>query len=219
MTQDVTGLHRSVKNVVEFTFRMQKHKSLGLSKRYRVDIYEGWKINSRTRIDHRQCAYDPAIFPLYLSYAGGKGQESAIDKRQNIFANRTLWVYAGLALACATTSVYFVLRFFDTTPSSKPSAGAANAASPVASASRPQQVPTRALPAMSGTWRISGSIDVGTERWVIISDASGRIRLESPSLFHGIGPAMIGEVDGEKVSTWAGPSPASSKVVAGGLPR
>lgn len=219
MTQDVTGLHRSVKNVVEFTFRMQKHKSLGLSKRYRVDIYEGWKINSRTRIDHRQCAYDPAIFPLYLSYAGGKGQESAIDKRQNIFANRTLWVYAGLAVACAATSVYFVLRFFTATPASKPIAGSTNAAPAAASTERPQQAPTRSRPAMSESWRISGSIDVGAERWVIISDATGRIRLESPSLFHGIGPAMIGEVDGEKVSTWAGPSPASSKVVTEGLPR
>jgi zona occludens toxin len=219
MTQDVTGLHRSVKNVVEFTFRMQKHKSLGLTKRYRVDIYEGWKINSRTRIDHRQCAYDPAIFPLYLSYAGGKGQESAIDKRQNIFANRTLWVYAGLAVACAATSIYFVLRFFTTTPASKPIAGAANSARATASTAGPQQAPTRALPAMSETWRISGSIDVGSERWVVVSDASGRIRLESPSLFHGTGPAMIGEVDGEKVSTWAGPLPSSSKVATEALSR
>ncbi len=211
MTQDVTGLHRSVKNVIEFTFRMQKHKSLGLAKRYRVDIHEGWKINGKTRIDHRQKSYDPEIFPLYQSYAGGQGTESAIDKRQNILGNRTLWMYAGGFVVLSIISGVSIWRFFHPTAaesSRPPSATASPVAAPQPSVSKANPLP------MSDSWRIVGEYQSGTDRWVVVSDEAGRLRVESPSVFTSFGPVMVGDVDGARVARWTGRIPRAPIVQA-----
>jgi zona occludens toxin len=210
MTQDITGLHRSVKNVVEFTFRMHKLKSLGLNRRYRVDIHEGWKLNSKTRIDQRQKAYDPKIFPLYQSYAGGAGQENQIDKRQNILAKRSLWVYAGLTVVLAMVSGYGVWRFFH--QGGAPGAGKQDVpkvAEQDSAASVPSSSESGEVPPVSQGWRIVGSYSLGSERWVVIGDAQGRLRVESPSVFHSTGIAAIGEIDGERVTYWSGSTEGS----------
>lgn len=201
MTQDVTGLHRSVKNVIEFTFKMQKHKSLGLAKRYRVDIHEGWKINGKTRIDHRQRRYDPEVFPLYQSYAGGQGTESAIDRRQNILGNRALWMYSGGFVVLSMISGVSVWHFFH------PKQAKATESVAVSKASTSAMPVTQAKvesPAFSETWRIVGEYQTGSDRWVVVADQFGRLRLESPSLFSSTGAAMIGVIDGSRVARWTG---------------
>ncbi|MCL2658823.1 MAG: Zonular occludens toxin [Betaproteobacteria bacterium] len=204
MTQDVTGLHRSVKNVIEFTFKMQKHQSLGLAKRYRVDIHEGWKINGKTRIDHRQKAYDATIFPLYQSYAGGQGTESAIDKRQNIFGNRTLWMYAGGLVVLSIISGVSVWRFFHASGVKHPSpAAAASSPKPVA----PAMAAKAYRPPFSDAWHIVGQYQSGSDRWVVVADDAGRLRVESPSVFTASGPAMVGDIDGARVTFWTGRVP------------
>lgn len=206
MTQDITGLHRSVKNVVEYTFKMHKHKSLGLASAYRVEIYEGWKCNSKTQIDRRQKTYDKEIFPLYQSYTGGQGTETAIDKRQNIFANKTLWAYAAGFVCLMAICGISLWKFFHPV-TAKNDAPANTNATPAASASAPVK-PIHEKPTFSEVWRISGSYSVGTDRWIVLSDGAGRLRLESPSVFTS-GAAAIGEVDGERVTTWSGASSRS----------
>ncbi len=204
MTQDVTGLHRSVKNVIEFTFRMQKHKSLGLAKRYRVDIFEGWKLNSKTRIDHRQKGYDPQIFPLYQSYAGGQGLESAIDKRQNILGNRTLWLYGAGFVVLSLISGFSVWRFFHPPGATKPQAS--SAAQTIATAPG-QSTPAHfkpEIPPFSDTWRIVGEYQTGNERWIVVANQDGRLRVESPSVFSSTGAAMVGDIDGSRIARWTG---------------
>ncbi|MBM5573653.1 zonular occludens toxin domain-containing protein [Deefgea sp. CFH1-16] len=202
MTQDVTGLHRSVKNVIEFTFRMQKHKSLGFSKRYRVDIHEGWKLNSKTRIDTRQKSYDPKIFPLYQSYTGGQGQETVIDKRQNIFANKTLWVYAIFLIILMLISGVATWRFFHPPSTSKPSSLKDSIA--VSTSAVPSVIPPKEKQLFSENWRVVGSFETDGERWSVVVDNSGRLRVESPSIFHASDIAMIGEIDGERVTRFSG---------------
>jgi zona occludens toxin len=213
MTQDITGLHRSLKNVIEFTFRMQKHKSLGMTKRYRVDIFEGWKLNQRTRIDHQQKAYNPDIFPLYQSYAGGSGQETAIDKRQNILANKTLWLYVIGMIALLAVSGFFVYRFFNPSskPNPQPSSSASSSPQPHQTFQPPQHIaqPTGEVPAISDAWRVVGYIQSGSDRWVVIADAAGRTRLESPSRFTGERSSLVGDIDGQRVTTWSGAAPRS----------
>ena len=220
MTQDITGLHRSVKNVIEFAFRMQKHKSLGFASRYRVEIYEGWKLNAKTRIDDRQKKYKPEIFPLYQSYTGGKGMEAAIDKRQNILANKVLWGYAIGTVLCMTVGGWSAWGFFHRgsgTVKNKPqTAPAATAGAPDSTATSGPQ-PIRPAPAhtdFSDKWRYAGEFAANGERWVVVADGSGRLRVESPSAFHGSGYAVIGDIDGERVARWTGavaskPSPGS----------
>lgn len=208
MTQDITGLHRSVKNVIEFAFRMQKHKSLGFSSRYRVEIYEGWKLNAKTRIDDRQKKYKPEIFPLYQSYTGGKGMESAIDKRQNILGNKMLWGYAFGTLLFISVGGWSAWSFFhrDGASVKKPALPLQAAATTSQSAAVGTQ-PVRAATAhteFSEKWRYVGEFAAGSERWVIVADSAGRLRVESPAAFHGAGLAVIGEIDGERVARWTG---------------
>lgn len=218
MTQDVTGLHRSVKNVVEFTFRMHKHKSLGFSSAYRVEIYEGWKCNGKTQIDRRQKTYDKEIFPLYQSYTGGQGSETTIDKRQNIFANKTLWAYAGGFACLALISGVSVWKFFHpATAKNDASASASTAVVASGPASTAKPVHDKSIQPFSDVWRIAGSYVVGNERWIVLSDGAGRLRLESPSVLLSGGAAAIGEIDGERVTTWSGTSSKSSPQVAPAL--
>lgn len=208
MTQDITGLHRSVKNVIEFAFKMHKHKSLGFSKRYRVEIYEGWKLNAKTRIDDRQKKYNAEIFPLYQSYTGGQGMEKAIDSRQNILASRTLWLYAAGTLIVALVGFYGTWRFFHppaiqhvngsgTHSTSKKEVTSAPGASPEG-----KQVEVHS--GFSDNWKIVGQLDMADIHWVIVANPTGRLRLESPSMFQGKGATAIGDIDGERVTRWSG---------------
>jgi len=208
MTQDISGLHRSVKNVIEFAFRMHKHKSLGLSKRYRVEIYEGWKLNSKTRIDDRQKKYDPEIFPLYQSYAGGKGMEKSIDSRQNILANKTLWYYACGVILCAVIGGYSTWKFFnpDKTENSDTQKLVVVDKSKDSSLTV-ENTPSHSTPSgFSENWRIVGQIASSKGRWFVVSNKVGKLRIESPSMFSGNGAIEIGEIDNERVTRWSGSS-------------
>jgi len=209
MTQDITGLHRSVKNVIEFAFRMQKHKSLGFVSRYRVEIYEGWKLSAKMRIDSRQKKYRAEIFPLYQSYTGGKGMEAAIDKRQNILVNKTLWLYAAGTVFFVLVGFTSAWRFFhrgDAVMAKKPAAAAqAKGSAATVGAGSGQAVRVASdLPPPSSTWRYAGEFRADGTRWIVMTDPVGRVRVESPSVFHGFGLAVVGSVEGERVTGWTG---------------
>lgn len=214
MTQDITGLHRSVKNVIEFTFRMHKLKSLGLNNRYRVEIYEGWKLNSKTRIDDYQKKYDPEIFPLYQSYTGGQGMEKAIDKRQNILASRTLWAYALGVVLMMSIGGWGAWRFFHPTDAPKAHVAAGEAKAGHAAVASMPAAAAPARPAFSEGWRVVGTFETEESRWVVVADEAGRLRVESPSMFRGGGTALVGQIDGETAARWSGSK--ARQVAAGG---
>lgn len=209
MTQDITGLHRSVKNVIEFTFKMHKHKSLGFSKLYRVEIYEGWKLNKRTRIDDRQKKYDSEIFPLYQSYSGGVGKEKAIDKRQNVFASGKLWItLTGVVLVLVISSVV-VWRFFhpsnnaSKTTSSQPVESTSPKAHDETISHAKKETPF-ASSNYSENWHVVGELSDSNGKWVVLSNQFGRLRLESPSIFSANSTTYIADIDGERVARWTG---------------
>ncbi|GHD66079.1 zonular occludens toxin domain-containing protein [Jeongeupia chitinilytica] len=213
MTQDISGLTRTVKNVVEFSFHMTKLKSLGLTQSYRVQVYDGWKQNRKTQIDVYNKRYDPAIFPLYKSYAGGGGNEQAIDKRSNVLANKKFWMIAAGSLCLMAIGAWNTWRFFHRQP-----AAATSTQSTMAAASTPQAVPAPSpasslsldRPNYSENWRITGRIEINRVAWVVLANASGRLRLESPSVFSNDRLAMVGMIDGQKITSWTANLPPSS---------
>lgn len=207
MIQDISDLHRKVKNVVELSFRMVKLKSLGLAARYRVEMYEGWKQVAKLRTGTFVRTYKREIFPLYKSYAGASGKESKVDKRQNVLANRTLWVLAAVMAVVTVVGVWSAWRFFHphgksvvkaskAQPSTGRPSGAAGAPSP----------PKRLL---SEQWRIVGRFMSGGVVWVMLVDGNGRLRPASPASFAGSGVALAGELDGDQVTTYSGPVPSA----------
>ncbi|OJA89302.1 zonular occludens toxin domain-containing protein [Burkholderia ubonensis] len=213
MVQDIGDLHRKVKPVVELSFRMHKLKSLGLSSGYRVEQYEGWKQNSKTRVGTYVRKYSKEIFPLYKSYAGVGGKEAVVDKRQNILRNKRLWFIVAVMVVMPVVSVRFLWSFFH-----KASHGATAAAPLAASSSSGGGAGTAAgsgavlggsRPSFSENWRIVGSYSGPGRAWVVVADSAGRLRMESPSMFQNTGVVRVGTIDGEQVSTFSGVQPAA----------
>lgn len=79
MVQDISDLNRVLKVVVELNFRTTKIKSLGLSKTYKVEMWEGYKQAAKNRASVETKKYDPEIFPLYSSSFGRGAGRRAVD--------------------------------------------------------------------------------------------------------------------------------------------
>lgn len=108
MIQDLSSLHRFIKGVLESNFKFTKMKTLGLSSRYRVEVYEGNKQRKASLVSVSNKKYDKRIFPLYKSYDGGVGKESVVDDRQNLFKNKFfLFVMASALSGLIGGSVWF----------------------------------------------------------------------------------------------------------------
>ncbi len=228
MIQGIGDLHRKLKEVVELSFRMHKLKSLGLSSGYRVEQYEGWKQNSKTRVGTYVRKYSKDVFPLYKSYAGAGGNEAVVDKRQNILANKRLWLMALFLVVMAFVSVRFLWSFFHRAASGTTASAAPSLAGSVASATGPASSAVHApplvgsKPVFSENWRIVGSYSAPGRSWVVVADSAGRFRVESPSMFQNTGVIRVGTIDGEQVSTFSGVKPVAgvaSGGVAGGVAK
>jgi zona occludens toxin len=218
MIQDMGTLHRFVKNVVAFTFRTHKKTLLGMSNTYSVTMWEGHKATKATEAGHWVRRYDKAIFPLYSSFKGGaKGKIVNADSRQNIFASKALWLYVIAFLVLASMSGYYGLRFFKPKPApvAEPakSAGAfsSSGSSPAAGSPPPSKQ------SFSSVWRVVGTVRIGEDSFVVVSDSEGRLRYESPSMFSLAGRQIVGDVDGAKVTAYSGVLPGPRPSHGGGL--
>ncbi|VVD71641.1 Zonular occludens toxin [Pandoraea eparura] len=221
MIQGIGDLHRKLKEVVELSFRMHKLKSLGLSSGYRVEQYEGWKQNNKTRVGTYVRKYSKDVFPLYKSYAGAGGNEAVVDKRQNVLANKRLWLTLAFLVAMTVLSVRFLWSFFHRAANGT----TATAAGPVAasavpggpSAAHSETGVGRSKPSFSENWRIAGNYSGPGVAWVVVADSTGRLRMESRSMFQNTGVVQVGTIDGEQVSTFSGVKPEAGAVSSVGL--
>lgn len=212
MIQSIADLNKSIKAVVELSFRMVKLKSLGFSSRYRVEIYETSKQTKTNRTGTQVRKYKPEIFPLYNSYAGGAGKEATVDKRQNVFASVWLWVGIAFLTSLFPIALYFAWGFFHPQASNSLVSSKAGIVRPVSGVTA-ASVPAGAVaPPTSAAWRVVGAYAVDGRAWVVLADADGRLRVESPSAFMGSGISRVGTVEGERVATWSGAVRASAFV-------
>lgn len=209
MIQSIADLHRSIKAVIELSFRMVKLKSLGVSGGYRVEMYETSKQTRATQTGTFVRKYRAEIFPLYKSYAGAGGKESTVDKRQNVLMRKTLWLFAlGVVVMVALAGVV-AWRFFHPVVK-KPVTTKASAAVGASVASGVEAVTAPVVPPASETWRVAGSYRVDGVAWVVVVDGSNRLRLVSPAAFMGHGFSVAGSVDGNRVTVWSGAKVSAS---------
>lgn len=210
MVQDITDLHRTLRVVVEVTFRTTKIKTLGWSKTYRVEMWEGYKLTAKGRVSVENKRYDNEIFPLYSSYTGGTGKELQVDSRQNVLRSPKLWFLAIGVVLLFGWGIYTILGFFNGSRA-KTNAATGNqsvSALPATSPSSTGQMPVAAARSgVSSTWRLVGTFQAQGKQFVIVESQGGRIRLEHPSAFMNAGATMVGEVDGQRVNAWSGPQP------------
>jgi zona occludens toxin len=209
MVQDIGDLNRTLKVVVELSFKTTKIKTLGWDKTYRVEMWEGYKLTSKARVSVENKRYDLKIFPLYSSYQGGSGKEMRVDDRQNVLKSPKLWIIAALTIGMFCISIWSVIGFFDGSRfKDKDKPKLSSAASPPAKAASTASASLQPKPLVevSERWRIVGQYQVGYLSSIVIANENGTIRLEHPSAFQNAGMAMVGDVDGQRVMHWSGNS-------------
>ncbi len=93
ISQSIQDLDRKVRVTMEKHFVMEKLKRLGLSKKYTVDVFNGYRMNKHAMLRLIR-TYNKKYYPFYSSYAGKGGDEREVDKRVNVLRNP--WLIAGL---------------------------------------------------------------------------------------------------------------------------
>ncbi|OKP02015.1 zonular occludens toxin domain-containing protein [Xenorhabdus eapokensis] len=227
MNQHPDTIARFIKTRIETSFKMTKLVMIGAKSRYRVDVYNGIKLNKSNRTTYYQNKYDKNIFKLYHSYNGGKGSEATVDSRQNIFSQTKLWVFLFGYLFLFSGCGYLVYKYFNPSIDNSSVVGGfgsdsgmdashvqsdgRNVGNNSFSGNRNQGTQGAARekiadPPISSKWRISGFLSMDNYNYVTLVNSSGDIRLVNKTEFHGKGIMMFGFVDGEKVTYFSGVS-------------
>lgn len=216
--QSIADTHRTVRDVVEVTARTVKIKTLGLSRTYRIELYEGGKLTKAARFARKVQKYDKDIFPLYKSYAGVDGKEATVDKRQNVLRNPVIWIISVCLIVLVVVCLSFLASFLSGGKSASDAPKApvrSSVGDPVQSSHAPTLSASSAAPVSE--LRISGDVILNGEKWVVLTDKEGRFRFESPGHFVGRGVMTIGNVEGRRVATWTGVIPSSTQVQKEGV--
>lgn len=208
--QSIGDLHRTLKAVVELHSRTTKLKTIGQPTRYRVELFEGAKLTKAAKFDSFLRKYDPEVFPLYKSYDGIAGTETAIDDRQNVFKNPRVWVTGAAMLLMMIAAIWTLVWLYKSRFPSK-TADELSPTKPAATVAMTPGAPTTSLAGrsspMSSQLRIAGVVVVRGQPFVAITDSSGQIRLENSGLFTGYGVLTVGMIEGQKITTWTGGAP------------
>ena len=212
---DLTMLARALRGKIEMSSVTHKPKSIGLN-RYVVNIYSRGRVNGKATQTLGPYGFKKEIYSLYKSYSHENAKEQAVDGRQNIFKNPRMWMFLGGLLLMGGFSVWSMLNFFSGKGSKDAKTNVAN--SSVTAFSNPSTPSGTSVPQVSSiarqtdVLRIAGEVIINGERWIAVSDSMGRLRYENPALFVGRGVFLVGNVDGQRVTTWSGGLPSRQSV-------
>lgn len=214
MTQDIQGLNRFVKGVIQNSFRMHKARGLGFKKLYSVSMWEGIRQTEKLKVKDWVKVYDAEVFPLYQSYAGGQGKELAADDRQSILT-RGLAIKLTLFVLGICWCIYWLFGYVERTKNGG-KAGQVQSASSVSGAGGAAPLQARAASAPEPLIRIVGTMVVGPFRSVILESTDG-VHLADATMFKGMGLRMTGVYDGKAVSAMLPPIVPVGQAVKRGL--
>lgn len=202
---DIRETHRRLKSAIERTFWANKPKEIGRDKWYTISIYRKASIRGKGySVENHK--FDPAVYELYHSYTGGKGAETAVDARQNIFKGKRLWVLAGVVFLSFGLAVYSLWGFFHPKVAKpqgeqkdKPGSGPAGAAQVKAKEKK--------VGDLSDDWKIVGYYMHGGAVTVVLQRGPGELRyLLNPDNLRIAGPSVNAATDGEVFTTYSGRS-------------
>lgn len=115
ISQDVMDFHRSLRGVIEETYRMTQLVSVGMMNRYRIDVFAKTKVAKVSSISYQR-SYNPKYFPLYKSHSFKKegdadAKQVNIDKRGNILNGKIFTLIVPFVLILGFFAVRFVWGF------------------------------------------------------------------------------------------------------------
>ncbi|EGV2897733.1 zonular occludens toxin [Salmonella enterica] len=202
VNQSLGSLSRFLKDRIETTYKMTKLSALGLSGRYRVDIYQGYLCRKKFLVNSYQEKYQPDIYALYQSYDGTNASEKKVDSRNVIFKKSTIIMFVCFIILAISLIVRFVIPVFT---------GRAFGVATVHHVTRSETsvkpglsapLPASSLPSLS-QWCVTGFYFDGERNFVLLRDMAGRLRMVSRNAFQGDGIMLHGVVDGQQVNTWS----------------
>lgn len=192
-TQIMADLHRQFRGTVEKSYAFVKLNTIGLSKGYRFDAYQGRLQNEKSRYKTGNGTYKKEIFALYSSYSeGADGTELRTDKRSSIYSK--WWLAAGvLVVLLLVWGGWNAFSFFTdgVTPEE-----AEEAAAPITAA--PIQPIIQAEP----NWRIAGHVVAHDGLRVVLQSKDGAVRYveAGPFVFDGDRP-VAGTFNGQRITS------------------
>lgn len=100
ISQAINDIHVGIRRACEFVFNIRNLRMFGASKRYKVLTYMGWRMSEKEFLKSEFKKYDPAIYKLYQSFAGGvDGVLAVVDSKQRVFTKgKLLFMLAMLVL-------------------------------------------------------------------------------------------------------------------------
>lgn len=206
INQSISQLPRFIKDRIEMTYQMSKLTALGMSNRYRVDIFTGAKTTKTNKTLQLQRKYDKEIFHLYKSYDGENGKENVVDGRGNILKSFQFKAMIALVLILFIVGIYAFKSFFpsEQESSSKVLIPPRQEEKLVTSLQerKPFSSPTQLK--LSDKWRITGELSKNGNAFVILADNQGNLRLEPRSQFQFSGRMLQGEIDNQIVNYYSG---------------
>ncbi|HDR0626039.1 TPA: hypothetical protein QBZ48_000151 [Pasteurella multocida] len=210
INQSISQLPRFIKDRIEMTYQMSKLTALGMSNRYRVDIFTGAKTTKTNKTLQLQRKYDKEIFQLYKSYDGENGKENVVDGRGNILKSFQFKAMIAFALILFIVGIYAFKSFFPSEQEGVSSEVSMPSKQEEKSVNSPQESKTFSsfsLPIqlkLSDKWRITGELIKNGNAFVILADNQGNLRLEPRSQFQFSGRMLQGEIEGQLVNYYSG---------------
>ena len=211
ITQDINDIHRSVKGVIEQSYVMTQLTAVGLTSRYRVDVFTKYYL-SRKPIRSMQKSYEPKYFPLYSSHSQKKegaadAKQESVDKRGNLLLGKRFVLIIPVMILAAILAFNNVYKYFH--PQVKTHEQAANPAtdnSPSQNSPKtaPNAVPAE-VPQPRSSWRIVGFYQKGQLITLVLRNDAGTTRyvIDPPNIR--LAGLDIGAVLGTEVySNWSG---------------
>lgn len=243
IAQNLDQIAKFVVDLVEQTFHYVKHTAIGVTNRYRCDVYTGpvtgHKPSASRQTNSYQGKYKPEIFKCYTSHtmskSGMAGMEDKSDKRGSILKS---WKFR-FACAAVLTLPFFlwfaVHSFF--------AVGQVKTKQPVASEGRPDErsekghseprtgdpvpssspspQPSAPVIVESTRWRVSGLVDTAKGLFVVLDGPRHGRRLKASACLPDDSGAWSCVLDGELITEWSGArpdSPAGAFVAAAATP-
>lgn len=199
MFQTKAMVHRDFFNLNFQVYQCKKLASLGLNNVYNLNIYDGSSMSRDTRITNEKAKYDKNIFPIYSSYAKGKGKEIKLDNRGALFTSPKFIGFVIMFVGVICFAVYATTSFFNPKKTKAP-VSEQTTTQTMNSSSSPAPVHT---PTPSSNLRITGFIDYPRKRLIIVQDDNMRYRIVDPQYCSGKGLSMVCKIDNAEVSYYS----------------
>lgn len=232
ISQAVGDVSTAVRRVIDYTYLSKNLQHLGMSKSYRIDVYDkaptGDNPPEQSRIRQIFGTYKPEIYKYYKSHTqsitGVAGNEKRADGRANVLKSKLILIGLPASVLFIAGGIYYASQFFKSeTHIKKPSVPMVQPAVYVQQAQSPAQVaqvnyvtpvpetPPEPQPVKkreSTKWRVAGFL-------IKPDNKTGQVSLQSPWSFRTVpfeqychfldGDVDIQcEIDDEIITAWTG---------------